>query len=82
METIRKSIPFPVTTKQFSVVIAIGAIVLSIPFLYHKESEFDNCNNKYADAIRILNQYNIDYPIYKVALPTYNCIQNWDKKKV
>ena len=78
-EIIKKTIPFPVTTKQFAVAVAIGWLIIGWTFIYNKESDFEKCNNNFVNATNAVEKYNRDYPMYKVALPTYIC--SWETKK-
>lgn len=73
MQEYIKKVPFPPTTKQFAVVIAIGAMVIGSLYMYNSSTDFEKCNKRFVNATNAVESYNKTYPEYKVALPTYSC---------
>lgn len=70
-----ETIKFPVTTKQFLIVIGASLILFLVGIkLFAGEDSFEVCQSNYAKATTQIMDYNKENPSYMIELPTYNCI--------
>lgn len=70
-----ETIKFPVTTKQFLIVMGASLALLLIGVsLFAGEDSFEVCQSNYAKATTQIMEYNKENPKYMIELPKYNCI--------
>lgn len=74
---ITKQIIFPVTTKQYLIVIIASFLVFAWIYASNTQTPLQVCQESYMKATNEISQYNMENPKYKLALPIYDCSFTW-----